>query len=110
MTLDELLEKLFPAGHETHVDEDGILLGVGSYGEGKTAVVLGVVNQTPLGIEGALTLSGHMLQVMRQSPRQPIVVLLDAQSQRMRRRDEMLGLNEFLAHLTKCFVLASRQG
>jgi hypothetical protein len=28
----------------------------------------------------------------------------------MRRRDEMLGLNEYLAHLTKCFVLAGQRG
>lgn len=110
MTLDELLGKLFPAGHETHVDEAGILSGTGLYGESGTTAVLGVVNQAPLGIEGAQTLSGHVLQVIRQSPRQPIVVLLDAQSQRMRRRDEMLGLNEFLAHLTKCFVLAGQRG
>jgi malonate decarboxylase gamma subunit len=110
MTLDELLGKLFPAGHETHVEEAGILCGTGLYGENRVAAVLGVVNQAPLGIEGALALSGCVLQVIRQSPRQPIVVLLDGQSQRMRRRDEMLGLNEYLAHLTKCFVLASQRG
>lgn len=110
MTLDELLNELFPTGHQTTVDTQGILFGVGSYGEGKTATVVGVVNKTPLGVDGALALAGHVLETIRQSPGRPFVVLLDAQSQRMRRRDEMLGLYEYLAHLTKCFILAGRQG
>ncbi len=110
MTLAELLAALFPAGHATRVDAEGILGGTAAYGEGKTAAVLGVVNQTPLGPEGAAALAGHVLDVIRRSPGQPIVVLLDGGSQRMRRRDETLGLNEYLAHLTKCFTLAAREG
>ena len=110
MTLAELLAALFPAGHDTRVDAEGILCGTAAYGEGKTAAVLGVVNQTPMGVEGAAALAGHVLNVVRHSPGRPIVVLLDGLSQRMRRRDEMLGLNEYLAHLTKCFTLAAREG
>jgi malonate decarboxylase gamma subunit len=110
MKLDELLNALFPAGHDTRVEAEGILCGTGSYGENKTATIVGVVNQAALGIDGALALAGHVLDTMRSSPNQPIAVLLDAQSQRMRRRDEMLGLNEYLAHLTKCFTLAASQG
>ncbi len=110
MTLDELLNALFPAGHDTRVEAEGILCGTATYGEGKTAAVVGVVNQTPLGIDGAVALAGHVLDVVRNSPDRPIVILLDGMSQRMRRRDEMLGLNEYLAHLTKCFTLAAHQG
>ena len=110
MTLDELLNALFPAGHDTRVEPEGILCGTARYGEGKRAAVLGLVNGTPLGVDGALALGGHVLEVIRSSPGRPIAVLVDGQSQRMRRRDEMLGLNEYLAHLTKCFVLAARQG
>jgi len=110
MTLDELLNALFPAGHKTQVGAEGILSGTGSYAIGKTAAVVGVVDKTPLGTNGALALAGHVLEVIRQSPKQPIVILLDGHSQRMRRRDEMLGLNEYLAHLTKCFILAGLQG
>ncbi len=110
MTLAELLAALFPAGHDTRVDAEDILCGTAAYGEGKTAAVLGVVNQTPLGPEGAAALAGHVLDVIRDSPDRPIVVLLDGLSQRMRRRDETLGLNEYLAHLTKCFTLAAREG
>lgn len=110
MTLAELLAALFPSGHDTRVEAEGILCGTATYADGKTAAVVGVVDKTPLGIDGAIALAGHVLEVIRQSPGRPIVVLLDGMSQRMRRRDEMLGLNEYLAHLTKCFTLAGRQG
>jgi malonate decarboxylase gamma subunit len=110
MTLAEVLDALFPAGHDTQVENEGILRGTARYGEGGTAAVLGVVNRTPLGVDGALALAGHVLDVIRSAPGRPIAVLIDAQSQRMRRRDEMLGLNEYLAHLAKCFVLASQRG
>lgn len=110
MTLDELLNTLFPAGHDTRVEAEGVLCGTAQYGDGKTAAVLGIVHQTPLGVDGALALAGHVLDVIRQTPGRPIVVLIDGQSQRMRRRDEMLGLNEYLAHLTKAFRLAGMQG
>jgi malonate decarboxylase gamma subunit len=110
MTLDELLDAVFPAGHDTQVENEWILHGTARYGGGKTAAVLGVVNCTPLGVDGALALGGHVLDVIRSAPGRPIAVFIDAQSQRMRRRDEMLGLNEYLAHLAKCFVLASQRG
>ena len=34
----------------------------------------------------------------------------DSDSQRMSKRDEMLGLSEYLAHLSKCLILADQQG
>lgn len=110
MMLDDLLNALFPAGHDTKVEAEGILCGTAQYGQDKTAAIVGLVNRTPLGTDGALSLASHVLEVIRHSPGRPIAVLIDAQSQRMRRRDEMLGLNEYLAHLTKCFVLAGQRG
>ena len=109
MTLAELLDALFPAGHDTRVEAAGTLRGTATDAAGKTVTVFGVVNQEPLGVEGALALAGHVLETIRSSPGQSIVVLLDGKSQRMRRRDEMLGLNEYLAHLTKFFTLAGQQ-
>ena len=40
----------------------------------------------------------------------PILVLVDSDSQRMSKRDELLGLNEFLAHLAKCLIYADMHG
>ena len=40
----------------------------------------------------------------------PILVLVDSDSQRMSKRDELLGLNEFLAHLAKSLIYADMHG
>jgi len=110
MTLDELINALFPAGHNVRVEPADVLCGTARYDGNRTAAVIGVVNAAPLGVEGALALAGRVLDVIRDSPGRPILVLIDTQGQRMRRRDELLGLNEYLAHLTKCLVLAGRLG
>jgi malonate decarboxylase gamma subunit len=38
------------------------------------------------------------------------VILVDTVGQRLRRRDEMLGINSYMAHLGKCIELARKQG
>ena len=40
----------------------------------------------------------------------PILVIVDSDSQRMSKRDELLGLNEFLAHLAKSLIYADLHG
>ena len=40
----------------------------------------------------------------------PILVLVDSDSQRMSKRDELLGLNEYLAHLAKSLIYADMHG
>ena len=47
---------------------------------------------------------------MREHPGRAIVILVDTQGQRLRHRDEMLGINSYMAHLGKCIELARRQG
>jgi malonate decarboxylase gamma subunit len=109
MTLDEVLRSLF--GDSFTVDErpDGVLLGEARAGS-QPLTLLGIVNAMPLGVEGALTLAHRVLAAIRGAQRQPILVLIDSDSQRMSRRDELLGLNEYLAHLAKCLMLADRAG
>jgi len=55
-------------------------------------------------------LAGHVLAAVEASARVPIVVLVDTASQNMARRDELLGLNEYLSHLAKTLALASAHG
>jgi malonate decarboxylase gamma subunit len=110
MTLDKLLAALF--GHSFTVDEraDGILLGEGRLSSAQPLTLIGIVNGMPLGVEGALALAHRVLSVIRSGQRQPILVLIDSDSQRMSRRDELLGLNEYLAHLAKALRLADVSG
>jgi malonate decarboxylase gamma subunit len=108
MTLAEILASLFPEGHDVQVRE-GLVTGSGPF-EGGRIHVVGVDADTPLGIEGALTLSRAVLDAVRAGDRAPILVAVDSDSQRMSRRDELLGLNEGLAHLAKTLLLADRSG
>ncbi|MCJ2078532.1 biotin-independent malonate decarboxylase subunit gamma [Methylobacterium sp. E-016] len=108
MTLAEILASLFPDGHAVAV-ADGLITGRGPL-DGRDLAVVGVDGDTPLGIEGALALSAAVLATVRAGGATPILVLVDSDSQRMSRRDELLGLNECLAHLAKALLLADAQG
>lgn len=108
MTLDDILASLFPDGHEIRNDK-GVLLGSAMLRSGDKMLVLGVADLTALGVDEAIRLSGHVLaSIGRDSG--PILVLVDSDSQRMSKRDELLGLNEFLAHLAKVLIHADMNG
>jgi len=110
MTLDEILSALFPAGHAIARGPHGTLNGTARLeGTGEVAVI-GVADGTPLGIDGALALAAHVQTVVEKGAAVPILVLVDTSSQNMARRDELLGLNEYLAHLYKCLAFAGTRG
>jgi malonate decarboxylase gamma subunit len=109
MTLAEILTSLFPRGHTVTV-ADGLIRGEGQLSGGGTIHVLGIASETPLGIEGALAVAGHVLDIAGSADGTPILVLVDSSSQRMSRRDELLGLSEYLAHLAKALLVAERRG
>lgn len=106
MTLDEILTSLFPAGHDVKND-NGVLLGTGPLRAGAPALVIGVAGHIPLGVDEAIRLSRAVLDSGEDGP---ILVLVDSDSQRMSKRDELLGLNEFLSHLAKCLIYADIKG
>ncbi|TWA98856.1 biotin-independent malonate decarboxylase subunit gamma [Bradyrhizobium stylosanthis] len=108
MTLDEILSSLFPDGHEVRNDK-GVLLGSATLRSGANMLVLGVAGRTALGVDEAIRLSGHVLRSIGRDSG-PILVLVDSDSQRMSKRDELLGLNEFLAHLAKVLIHADTNG
>ncbi|WP_448033034.1 biotin-independent malonate decarboxylase subunit gamma [Bradyrhizobium liaoningense] len=108
MTLDDILASLFPDGHEIKNDK-GVVLGSAALRRGDKMLVLGVADRTALGVDEAIRLSGYLLaSIGRDSG--PILVLVDSDSQRMSKRDELLGLNEFLAHLAKVLIHADMNG
>ena len=109
MTLDELLPKLFPDGNDVRRGPEGTIYGTGTLGDQEVAV-LGIVDQTPPGIDAAIILSDNVLKLIEDGKKLPLVMLVDTASQKMARRDEMLGLNEYLSHLYKSLYLARKQG
>jgi malonate decarboxylase gamma subunit len=110
MTLDEILKGLFPSGHDVRTNTEGGITGVGKRGNGQAIAVIGVANGAPLGTAGVLPLAAEVLRVVAKGGKTPILVLVDTEGQLMARRDEMRGLNEYLAHLAKCLLLASHLG
>lgn len=110
MALDEVLAALFPAGHAIVRGAHGTVSGTATIEGGGSVAVIGIVDGTPLGIDGALVLAGHVLDLVETKTAASLVVLVDTSSQEMARRDELLGLNEFLAHLSKSLGLAALEG
>jgi malonate decarboxylase gamma subunit len=109
MTLDEILSSLFPQGHDVANDR-GLVRGSGTLAGGGRIQVLGVADRTPIGVEEALQLSEWVLDLIAQGGSDPVLILVDSDSQRMSKREELLGLNEYLAHLAKALIYADLQG
>ena len=108
MTPAEILDTLFPAGHDVATEGD-LLFGRAKFGDGIVHVV-GATGRAPIGIDQAIRLSAAVLDIASTDDAAPILFLVDSASQRMSRRDELLGLSEYLAHLAKSLLLAEAQG
>ncbi len=108
MRLDELLDKLFPLGHAVAV-EDQVLRGAAETAAGPVTVI-GTTDHAEIGVEHALALAEAVLESTREHSGRPIVMLVDTAGQRPSRRDELLGINAYLAHLAQCLDLARRRG
>ncbi len=108
MTVTTLFDDLFPAGHAIDFD------GVGFRGTGETArgtvAVLGTVDAAPIGVELAFAMADAVLRIVRDAPGRPLLLLFDTQGQRLGRRDELLGINGYMAHLAKCLQCARNRG
>ncbi|PFH04545.1 malonate decarboxylase gamma subunit [Collimonas sp. PA-H2] len=103
-----LAAQLFPQGH-TIVEQDNFLTGTAQV-DGAAVNVIGSSGHAPIGVEIALLQAQAVLATVRNFPQRPIVILVDTQGQRLRHRDEMLGINSYMAHLGKCIALARSQG
>lgn len=108
MEWQQLTARLFPHGHAV-TEQDNLLSGTGQV-DGATVAVIGTTGHTPVGVEMALAQARTILNVVRTQPGRAIVMLVDTQGQRLRHRDEMLGINSYMAHLGKCVDLARRAG
>lgn len=103
-----LANTLFPQGH-TIVERDDFLSGEAQV-DGQTIAIIGTTGHTPIGVEIALAQAKAILHTVRTAPGRPILMLIDTQGQRLHHRDEMLGINSYMAHLGKCVDLARRHG
>ena len=103
-----LASTLFPLGHAIAAQDD-FLSGTAQVGA-DTIAVIGTTGHAPIGVEIALAQAKEILKIVREHPNRSILLLVDTQGQRLRHRDEMLGINSYMAHLGKCVELARRRG
>ena len=108
MDIHTLLDQLFPSNHEVKFD-GSYFSGTGHTPKGDVAVI-GTTDAAPIGVELAYRMAGDVLAIVRKFPRRPILLLVDTQGQRLSHRDELLGINGYMAHLAKCVELARKRG
>ena len=109
MNREQLLPALFPSGWSEQSADAVSFTGTGKVGA-ETLQVIGSANAAEVGGDLALRMARAVLDTVRDHPGRPILFLLDTQGQRLRRRDEMLGLNGYMAHLAKCVEIARHRG
>jgi len=109
MTLDDILSSLFGSYPKIHRDGP-ILTGQASLPDGQRIRVLGFTGGVELGVDHAIVLAAQVIDIAGGADKVPILFLVDSSSQRMSRRDELMGLSEFLSHLAKALQLAQGAG
>ena len=103
-----IADQLFPAGHQITESQD-FLCGTAQV-NGVMTSIIGTTGHTPIGVEIALKQAQAVLKTIHEFPQRPILLMVDTQGQRLRHRDEMLGINSYMAHLGKCLELARQSG
>ncbi len=106
--LDTLLDALFPLDHAIDIN-DSVLTGSATTEDGEVTVI-GTTDKIEVGVDHALALADTVLASTASHPQRPIVMLVDTAGQRLARRDELLGINGYFAHLAQTLDLARRRG
>lgn len=113
MNQDSIIGLLFPQHWQAQAQRSDYFTGLAQLG-GHTVRVVGTANKAEVGADLALEMAKAVLDTVTQSQqseyKQAIVFLLDTQGQRLRRRDELLGLNGYMAHLAKAVEIARQHG
>ena len=108
MNWTSVADRLFDHGHDIVADGD-LLSGSGRCGDAVFAVV-GSANHAEIGVEITLAMAKRVVATMREHPGRPILFLVDTQGQRLRHRDELLGIHRYMGHLAQCVELARSRG
>ncbi|UXN04835.1 biotin-independent malonate decarboxylase subunit gamma [Bartonella sp. HY406] len=106
--LNQLLSSLFVDQFTVTVSNNHII-GQASL-NGTPCHIIGIANSAPIAIDDANILSRHIINIVENHPKQAILVLVDSASQNMSKRDELLGLNQYLSQLAKALIFASLNG
>jgi len=109
MNRDAVLAAVFPQERLLEENEPDFFSGTALAGE-ETVRFVGTANAVEVGVALALRIAAVVIDTMRRFPGRPLVLLLDTAGQRLRRHDELLGLNGYMAHMAKCLEVARTRG
>jgi malonate decarboxylase gamma subunit len=107
-SIESFLNELFGTDHSVQFDEL-LLVGEGTF-DGKPIAILGTFSRAPIGAALALNLSRHVLDIMREHPSWPILLIVENSGQKLGLFDELIGNNGYVAHLATCLDAARRRG
>jgi malonate decarboxylase gamma subunit len=108
MNKNELLTLLFKDNFLV-VNENEFFHGIGEV-ENQKVFILGTENNTYIGNEIVLNLSSKILDIIQKNSTGTILLLVDTLGQKLSHHDELLGINLYLAHLSKSIELARLKG
>ncbi len=108
ITPEALFDCLFPQGHD--IASDGLFFAGTAKTGSETVSIIGTREKAHIGIDLAMRMAAEVIRIMKERPGSPILLLVDTAGQKMARRDELLGLNGYIAHLAKCIDVARRRG
>lgn len=104
----EVADQLFRGGHR--IEARGAFLSGSATVDGTAISVVGTTDHATIDAEMALRIASAILRVVREAPGRPILILVDTNGPSLRHRDELLGINTYMAHLAKCVEMARRFG
>ncbi|MCL6654915.1 biotin-independent malonate decarboxylase subunit gamma [Agrobacterium rubi] len=108
ITPEALFDRLFPQGHE--ITSEGLFFAGTAKAGPDLVSIIGTREKAHIGIDLAMRMAAEVIRIMKERPGSPILLLVDTAGQKMSRRDELLGLNGYIAHLAKCLDVARRRG
>ncbi|HHF7366727.1 TPA: biotin-independent malonate decarboxylase subunit gamma [Legionella bozemanae] len=72
--------------------------------------ILGVKESTFLGVEQALIMAQHVIDILESRSKEPVLLLVDVAGQELTMRDEWLGMQQYFGHLLECLECLRQQG
>jgi len=107
ITAKQLIEYCFDTP-KTQVKQN-IVFGTGTI-QNSQFNILGTIEDTDFGIDEAMEMAHHVLEIVQTNNRYPILLLTNVIGQKLSMRDEWLGMYAYFAHLLKCLHLARKNG
>ncbi|ARG97769.1 biotin-independent malonate decarboxylase subunit gamma [Legionella micdadei] len=107
MTLKELMTGVFTKT-QTEIKQN-VVFGTGIVNDTRFNLI-GTAEDTSFGVDEAMEMAKHVLGLLKENNRDPIVLLTNVIGQKLSVRDEWLGMYAYFAHLLKCLHLARKNG